>query len=118
MEALKEIYAREKSGLPAMPNSPMPIFRITHENGLIDQGMHERLVNYNKARGNSAHDYSMEKAEETLNKVGDFTKVPTHCHGCGKSHPWKRRVALMNFTKTLVIPIKYILDLITTAFRR
>ena len=73
-------FTLEKSGLPAMPNSPMPIFRITHENGLIDQGMHERLVSYNEARGNSAHDYSMEKAEETLNKVGNFIQDATELY--------------------------------------
>ena len=65
-------YTQEQSGLPKIPSSPLPIFRIAHENGIIDQEMQERLVNYNDLRGDTAHDYSMEKSEKALPIIGGF----------------------------------------------
>lgn len=73
-------FMEEESGLPDVPSSPKQIFRMTHESGLIDQGMHERLVSYNTARVNSTHDYSMEKAEETLNEVANFIQDATELY--------------------------------------
>ena len=65
-------HLREKKGLVELQNSPIPIFRKAHENMLIDKEMLERLVNYNKIRGDAAHDYSIEKARAALDKLGAF----------------------------------------------
>ena len=64
-------YLKE-NGLVELENSPIPIFRRAHEDLLIDKETHRRLVEYNKIRGNAAHDYSIEKAMQALDKVGGF----------------------------------------------
>ena len=65
-------YLKEKNGLVGLPNSPIPLSRSAHENLLIDTETHKRLVDYNKIRGDAAHDYSIEKAIAALNKIEDF----------------------------------------------
>ena len=64
-------YLKE-NGLVELENSPIPIFRRAHEDLLIDKETHRRLVEYNKIRGNAAHDYSIEKAMQALDKIGGF----------------------------------------------
>ena len=64
-------YLKE-NGLVELENSLIPIFRRAHEDLLIDKETHRRLVEYNKIRGNAAHDYSIEKAMQALDKVGGF----------------------------------------------
>ncbi len=73
-------YTLEKSGLPKIPGSPLPIFRIAHESGVIDQEMQNRLVDYNNIRGDTAHDYSMEKSEKTLNQIDGFIQDATELY--------------------------------------
>ena len=75
-----KIFTPEEAGLHTMPNSPLAIFRIAHESGVIDQGMQERLVGYNKVRGEAAHDYSLEKADAALGAVGDFIADATELY--------------------------------------
>ncbi len=64
-------YLKE-NGLVELENSPIPIFRRAHEDLLINKEIHRRLVEYNKIRGNAAHDYSIEKAMQALDKIGGF----------------------------------------------
>ena len=71
---------QKRSGLPRIPSSPLPIFRIMHESELIDKGMQERLVAYNDLRGDTAHDYSMEKSEKVLIKIGSFIQDTTELY--------------------------------------
>ena len=65
-------YLSEEKGLVELQNSPIPIFRSAHENMLIDKESLERLVNYNKIRGDAAHDHNIEKARAALDKLGAF----------------------------------------------
>ena len=75
-----KIFTPEEAGLHTMPNSPLAIFRIAHESGVIEREMQERLVNYNKVRGEAAHDYSLEKADIALGAVGDFIADATELY--------------------------------------
>ena len=73
-------YTQEKSGLPNMPSSPLPIFRIAHENLIMDQEMQERLTSYNGLRGDTAHDYSMAKSKKALPIIGAFIQDATELY--------------------------------------
>lgn len=72
----------ENQGLTDLPNSPNPIFKIAHKNNLI--GDVEDWVSdpngYTRMRINTAHDYSREKAAQTLEKVGDFIEDVTESY--------------------------------------
>ena len=64
-------YLSEGLGLPDMPNSPRPIFRLAHENDLFDSPL-ERWLQYAEARIDTSHDYDGEKAKACLALMPDF----------------------------------------------
>lgn len=64
-------YLGEEFGLTDVPNSPKPILKLAGENGLLASGV-EQWLKYADARTSTAHDYSGEKAADTLSIVGDF----------------------------------------------
>ena len=61
----------EEPGLPEVPNGPKPILKLAGQNELFASSG-EQWLNYADARISTAHDYSGEKAGETLMIVGDF----------------------------------------------
>ena len=63
-------YLEEELGLPDVPNSPKPIFRLANENNFnLDI---EKWFEYGQSRIDTSHDYSGEKAGIALERVGDF----------------------------------------------
>ena len=64
-------YLIEELGLADVPNSPKPILKLASENGLFTATA-EQWLTYADARTNTSHDYSGDKAAETLAIVGDF----------------------------------------------
>ena len=66
-------YLREDLGLPSVPNSPKPIFRIANENRLFESEVTQWLV-YADTRINTSHDYDGEKAKAALALMGDFIR--------------------------------------------
>lgn len=64
-------YLIEELGLADVPNSPKPILKLAGENDLLPASV-GRWLAYADARTRTAHDYSGEKAAETLLIVGDF----------------------------------------------
>jgi nucleotidyltransferase substrate binding protein (TIGR01987 family) len=66
-------YLIEEMGLPDVPNSPKPILKLAGQNNLFASSVEQWLI-YAGTRTNTAHDYSGEKAGETLLIVGDFIK--------------------------------------------
>jgi len=64
-------YLVEELGLPEVPNSPKPVFRIAAENNLFRASIRTWLV-YADARIDTAHDYSGEKARDYLALMGAF----------------------------------------------
>lgn len=63
-------YLEEELGLPEVPNSPKPIFKLAYENMIIKNI--ENWLIYANARIDTAHDYSENKFKSTLEKTGDF----------------------------------------------
>lgn len=63
-------YLNEKLGIPEIPNSPKPLFRIAFENQLF-QAI-ERWLEYADARIETSHNYSREKAQSTIDKAFFF----------------------------------------------
>jgi hypothetical protein len=61
----------EEIGLADVPNSPKPVWKLAGQNNLLAASV-EQWLKYTDARNNSAHDYSGDKAAETLSQVGDF----------------------------------------------
>ena len=64
-------YLIEELGIPEVPNSPKPIFRLGFENKLFSSTL-EQWLQYADARVDTSHDYSGEKAEDCLKLMGDF----------------------------------------------
>ncbi|MDX1957862.1 MAG: nucleotidyltransferase substrate binding protein [Leptospiraceae bacterium] len=63
-------YLEIELGLPDVPNSPKPIFRIANENNL-DLNI-EKWFEYSQTRIDTSHDYSQEKANLAIDLVNDF----------------------------------------------
>lgn len=64
-------YLTEEVGLPDVPSSPKPILKLAGQNDLFASSV-EQWLKYADARVNTAHDYSGDKAGETLAVVKDF----------------------------------------------
>ena len=64
-------YLVEELGLPEVPNSPKPVFRIGFENKLFSSTL-DQWLRYADARTDTAHDYSGERAQECLDLMDDF----------------------------------------------
>ena len=63
-------YLVEELGVPEMPNSPKPVFRIAFENKLITNI--EQWLKYADARTGTSHDYSSGKAQDALLSAGMY----------------------------------------------
>jgi nucleotidyltransferase substrate binding protein (TIGR01987 family) len=61
----------ETLGLPDVPNSPKPLFKHAAQNGLLSDRV-EAWLRYADARTATAHDYSLDKAQEALDLIEDF----------------------------------------------
>ena len=64
-------YLIEEIGLPDVPNSPKPLWKLAGQNSLLASSV-EQWLKYADARTSTAHDYSGKKAEETLALMCDF----------------------------------------------
>ena len=64
-------YIIEEIGLANVPNSPKPILKLAGQNDLLPSPV-EQWLKYADARTNTAHDYSKDKATETLLIVESF----------------------------------------------
>ena len=64
-------YLNEELGVPEVPNSPKPIFRISAENKLFTSNV-TQWIKYADARISTSHDYSGEKAESALALMNEF----------------------------------------------
>ena len=64
-------YLVDELGLANVPNSPKPVFRLAHENGLFATPL-DQWFGYVNARIGTTHDYDGRKATECLDLVPDF----------------------------------------------
>ncbi len=66
-----ERYLMEGAGIPDIPNSPKPVFKIAASNMLLP-GALEQWLDFANARVATAHDYSGTKMQGVLDLVPDF----------------------------------------------
>ena len=64
-------YLIEDLALAEVPNSPRPLFKLASENKLFASTLEEWL-RYTDARIDTAHDYSVEKAQACLDLMDGF----------------------------------------------
>lgn len=64
-------YLSEEIGVADVPSSPKPVLKIAGQNNLLTPTV-EKWLEYADARNATAHDYSGEKAEDTLGEVEIF----------------------------------------------
>lgn len=65
-------YLEHELGLPEVPNSPKPIFRLANENNFnLDI---EKWFEYGQVRIDTSHDYSEEKANIAVENIDNFIK--------------------------------------------
>ena len=81
-------YLVEELGMPEVPNSPRPIFRLAHENSLLPSPI-ESWMGYSRARIDTSHDYSGEKAKRALEQVGNFIEDAIHLYETMSEEAWK-----------------------------
>ncbi len=81
-------YLVEELGIPEVPNSPKPIFRIAAENQLLSSSI-EKWLRYADARTDTSHTYSEEKANETATAAGDFIADANELLAAMTGTPWK-----------------------------
>ena len=68
-------YLSENFGIPELPNSPKPLFRIAFENQLFPTI--EQWLLFADARVDTSHDYSGEKAQATIDSAFVFATDAT-----------------------------------------
>ena len=64
-------YLEGEIGLPEVPNGPNPIIRLAGENNLLSTPV-EQWLKYARARVDTSHYYSGEKADDALEIMNDF----------------------------------------------
>ena len=64
-------YLIETLGIPDVPNSPKPVFRLANENKLF-AGSIEAWLRYADVRTNTAHDYDGDKAQHCIAELSGF----------------------------------------------
>lgn len=81
-------YLIEEAGLADVPSSPKPILKLAGQNDLFVSSV-EQWLKYADARTSTAHDYSGEKAAETLLLVGDFINDAISLYRTMSGAVWK-----------------------------
>ena len=83
-------YLNEELGLPDVPNSPKPLFRMAAENNVFDSPL-EQWLNYADSRIDTAHDYSGEKAQHCLEHMGKFIDDAIKLYETMSGKSWTRQ---------------------------
>lgn len=81
-------YLNEELGIPELPNSPKPVFRIAFENKLLASGV-EQWLKYADLRIDTSHDYSEGKAQEALSHMKEFITDAISLYQTMTGTPWK-----------------------------
>lgn len=81
-------YLIEELGLPEVPSSPKPIFRLASENNLFTASV-EQWLRYADSRIGTSHDYSGEKAQACLEIMGDFIDDAIGLHQTMTQETWE-----------------------------
>lgn len=81
-------YLTETLGVPEVPNSPKPIFRLANENKLFASSL-DQWLRYADARIDTSHDYSGEKAQQCLDLMADFIDDAIGLHQTLTGKTWE-----------------------------
>ena len=65
-------FMEEQLGMPEVKDFATEIFRKAKNAGIIDEEMQKQLHHYREIRNNSAHNYSEEEAQKTIEIIEDF----------------------------------------------
>ena len=81
-------YLLEGLGIPEVPNSPKPIFRMANENNLFVSSL-EQWLRYANARIETSDDYSGEKSEDALLLMSDFIDDAIRLYQTMSGNTWE-----------------------------
>lgn len=81
-------YLIEGLGIPEVPNSPKPIFRLAHENKLLPSAIGTWLI-YADMRTDTSHDYDGDKAENCLANMANFIADATDIYQVMTGKAWE-----------------------------
>ncbi len=73
-------FMEDELGMPEMKEFALEIFRNAKRAGIINEDMQKQLHVYRKIRNNSAHSYSEEEAQKTINITADFIQDVTELY--------------------------------------
>ncbi|MDR0598159.1 MAG: nucleotidyltransferase substrate binding protein [Treponema sp.] len=79
-------YLAENLGLPELPTSPKPLFRIAFENQLFPEL--EPWLLYADIRAGTSHDYSEDKARKALAEAENFIRDASALYQTMTGKPW------------------------------
>jgi len=79
-------HMKEHLGVPELPNSPKPLFRIAFESRLFSAI--EQWLSYADARVDTSHDYSGEKAMATIESASAFAADAAELYKKMTGRPW------------------------------
>jgi nucleotidyltransferase substrate binding protein (TIGR01987 family) len=80
-------YLTETMGIPEVPNSPKPVFRLAFENNLLSSI--EQWLKYADLRVGTSHDYSGEKAKAALATMRSFIDDAIGLYQSMSSETWE-----------------------------
>ena len=78
-------------GIPDVPNSPKPVFRIAKENELLESSV-DQWFNYAQARIDTSYDYDGEKAKACLVLIPRFIDDATTLFTSMSGEKWGRSI--------------------------
>lgn len=81
-------HIAESLGLPEVPNSPRPIFRIANQNRLLAAGGDQWEI-YAQTRIDTSHDYDGQKAAKALEVMPDFITDAIDLYSAITGEPWE-----------------------------
>ena len=80
-------YLIENLGIPDVPDSPKPVFRLANENKLF-AGSIEAWLRYADVRTNTAHDYDGDKAQHCIAELSGFINETRALYTAMAGEPW------------------------------
>ncbi len=81
-------YLIEGLGIPEVPDSPKPVFRMAFENNLFSAPI-EQWLEFADARTSTANDYSGEEAKAALELMSGFISNAIDLYQTISGEPWQ-----------------------------
>jgi nucleotidyltransferase substrate binding protein (TIGR01987 family) len=85
---LLQKHLTEDFGIADVPAGPKPLLRLADQNDLLNARI-EQWIQYVNVRNASAHDYSGEKAEQTLLVIPEYLQDAIFLYEKMSKHAWQ-----------------------------